>query len=118
LAARGLIELPAPRIVSPNRFRHLPVNPVDHDTTAIVATLSALHPLQLLDVYKPPHASLFAWLLARYHYLSFKQPVGENMAYLVAPLPVCFSAPLPGVARLATSILAGALGSVVSGSIF
>lgn len=49
LAARGLIELPAPRIVSPNRFRHLPVNPVDHDTTAIVATLSALHPLQLLD---------------------------------------------------------------------
>jgi len=84
LADRGVIELPTPRIVSPNRFRHLPVNPVAHDNTPISAPLSALQPLQLLDISSAKHASLFAWLLAYYHYLSFKQPVGENMAYLVA----------------------------------
>jgi hypothetical protein len=84
LAARGLIELPAPRVVSPNRFRHLPVKPVDHDTTPITEPLSSLQPLQLLDISLKAHSALFAWLLARYHYLSFKQPVGENMAYLAA----------------------------------
>jgi hypothetical protein len=84
LAARGLIELPAPRVVSPNRFRHLPVKPVDHDTTPITEPLSSLQPLQLLDISLEAHSALFAWLLARYHYLSFKQPVGENMAYLAA----------------------------------
>jgi hypothetical protein len=84
LAARGLIELPAPRVVSPNCFRHLPVKPVDHDTTPITEPLSSLQPLQLLDISLKAHSALFAWLLARYHYLSFKQPVGENMAYLAA----------------------------------
>jgi hypothetical protein len=84
LAARGLIELPAPRVVSPNRFRHLPVKPVDHDTTPITEPLSSLQPLQLLDISLEAHSALFAWLLARYHYLSFKQPVGETMAYLAA----------------------------------
>jgi hypothetical protein len=84
LAARGLIELPAPRVVSPNRFRHLPVKPVDHDTTPITEPLSSLQPLQLLDISLEAHSALFSWLLARYHYLSFKQPVGENMAYLAA----------------------------------
>jgi Domain of unknown function (DUF4338) len=84
LSARGLIELPAPRVVSPNRFRHLPVKPVDHDTTPITEPLSSLQPLQLLDISIEAHSALFAWLLARYHYLSFKQPVGENMAYLAA----------------------------------
>ncbi len=84
LSAIGLIDLPAPRVVSPNRFRHLPVKPVDHDTTPITEPLSGLQPLQLLDTLKETYSGLFAWLLAHYHYLSFRQPVGENMAYLVA----------------------------------
>lgn len=84
LSARGLIELPAPRVVSPNRFRHLPVKQVDHDTRPVTESLSSLQPLQLLDVSSATYSALFACLLARYHYLSFKQPVGENMAYLAA----------------------------------
>ena len=84
LADRGMIDLPAPRVVSPNRFRHLPVKPVDHDSSPITEPLSTLQPLQLLDISSAEYAALFAWLLARYHYLSFKQPVGENMTYLVA----------------------------------
>ena len=82
LSAKGLVELPAPRIPSPNRFRHLPVRPVEHDTTPITEQLSSLQPLQLIDVSTKVYSGLFAWLLARYHYLSFKQPVGENIAYL------------------------------------
>lgn len=84
LSAKGLIDLPTPRVVSPNRFRHLPVRPVDHDTTPVTEPLSGLQPLQLLDPSKETYSGLFAWLLARYHYLSFRQPVGENMAYLAA----------------------------------
>ena len=84
LADKGAIDLPAPRVVSPNRFRHLPVKPVDHETTPITESLSSLQPLQLLDISSATHKTLFAWLLARYHYLSFKQPVGENLAYLAA----------------------------------
>lgn len=91
LADRGLIDLPAPRMLSPNRFRHLPVKPVDHDSPPITEALSALQPLQLLDISSAAHSSLFAWLLAQYHYLSFKQPVGENMAYLIAD---CHGRPL------------------------
>lgn len=84
LADKGVIDLPAPRMLSPNRFRHLPVKPVEHDTTPVTEPLSSLQPLQLLDISLKKHSALFAWLLAKYHYLSFKQPVGENMAYLAA----------------------------------
>ena len=89
LADRGMIDLPAPRMVSPNHFRHLPVKPIDHDTTPIMDSLSSLQPLQLLDISSVTHSALFSWLLARYHYLSFKQPVGENMAYLAADRHGC-----------------------------
>jgi hypothetical protein len=82
LDALGLIELPAPRALSPNRFRHLPVRPIAHDTTPISEALCLLQPLRLLDATAAACSGLFAWLLARYHYLSFRQPVGENMAYL------------------------------------
>lgn len=84
LADRGMIDLPASRMLSPNCFRQLPFKPVDHDSSPIAEALSALQPLQLLDITSPMCSALCAWLLARYHYLSFKQPVGENMTYLVA----------------------------------
>lgn len=84
LDERGLIQLPAPRMLSPNRFRHMPIEPVEHETTPITGALAELQPLQLLDLSSKALKALFAWLLARYHYLSFTQPVGENMPYLVA----------------------------------
>lgn len=84
LDERGLIHLPAPKMLSPNRFRHMPIEPVEHETTPITGSLANLQPLQLLDLSTKALKALFAWLLARYHYLSFTQPVGENMPYLVA----------------------------------
>lgn len=80
----GVIDLPLPKWPSPNRFRHQQVKPVEHDATPIKEELHTLIPLQLLDTSLPYVFGLFSWLLARYHYLSFTQPVGENMSYLIA----------------------------------
>ncbi len=84
LSLRGLIELPAPRMASPNRFRHGTVKSVDHDTTKIDASLRSLRPLQFVDLRESASADLFSYLLSRYHYLGFRQSVGENLRYLVA----------------------------------
>ncbi len=84
LEAKGLIDLPARRCVSPNCFRHEPARPVAHDTIPIIEPLSSLQPLQWLDTSSEPTSGLFRWLLASHHYLGYRQPVGENMAYLAA----------------------------------
>jgi len=84
LDEKGFIRLPAQKGLFPYRFRHMPIRPVEHDTTPISDSLENLQPLQLLDLTSRALKALFAWLLARYHYLSFTQPVGENMSYLVA----------------------------------
>ena len=84
LAERKLIDLPAPRWESPNRFRHKVAPLVAHDTGVIEGSLSSLRPLRLLNVGEEETARLFACLLDRYHYLGYRQTVGENMAYLVA----------------------------------
>jgi hypothetical protein len=84
LSLRGLIELPAPRVASPNRFRHEAVKSVVHDTTKLDAPLHSLRPLQFLDLGDGVYADLFSYLLSCYHYLGFRQSVGENLRYLVA----------------------------------
>lgn len=84
LAARGLVELPEPRWASPNRYRHQPVIAVPHDSTPIGEPLRSLRPVRWLDTSAEVHGGLFAWLLARYHYLSYRQAVGENLTYLAA----------------------------------
>lgn len=82
LDAMGGITLPAPKGLSPNRFRHLPVKPVTHERHPISGSLAQLQPIRLLDASRPKYSALFAWLLASCHYLSYRQPVGENMLYL------------------------------------
>jgi hypothetical protein len=83
LAARGLIELPEKRCVSPNRFRHQAVASVACDMTAYHGELSGLQPLSVQVVNGTAEQELFASLLAEHHYLSYRQPVGENLQYLV-----------------------------------
>ena len=91
LAERNLIDLPSPRCASLNRYRHQAPPDVSHDTTALVGNLSCLRPLRFLDMGEPQTARLFACLLDHYHYLGYRQAVGENMAYLVAD---CHGRPL------------------------
>ncbi len=84
LAEQKLIDLPSLRCESPNLFRHKVPPLVAHDTGVIEGKLSCLRPLRLLDVSEAETARLFACLLNRYHYLGYRQTVGENMSYLVA----------------------------------
>lgn len=87
LEQRGWITLPACRWASPNRMRHkrLPSLAVTFRPEPVSTTLSALRPLHLSEVSGGPAAerALFEGLLQRYHYLSHRSPVGENLQYLV-----------------------------------
>jgi hypothetical protein len=85
LEARGLITLPARRRMA---SRRLPVGGVTAgelwDPAPIHTLLADLVPLQLQVVSPghPCHAAV-GRLLARYHYVGYRGPVGENLAYLV-----------------------------------
>lgn len=80
----GHIELPPPvhvRITPPWR-RRVPVE-VPVDETAIEASLSDVRPLEFRRVRRTADEPLFNWLIHRYHYLGYTQPVGAHLKYLV-----------------------------------
>jgi hypothetical protein len=84
---RGWIVLPARRWASPNRMRHkqMPVLDPTLNQAPLRARLTALRPLRWAEVSAGSAAdrALFEALLHRYHYLSHRSPVGENLQYLV-----------------------------------
>lgn len=86
LEERGLIRLPARRRASPNRMRHRQVPALDPGVSQepIRATLAELQPLEVREVSVafPADRGLFAALLNRFHYLSYRSPVGENLQYV------------------------------------
>jgi hypothetical protein len=86
LEQRGLIELPARRRVSPNRMRHKVVATLDPSLSQepLKTSLQNLTPLDLREVSSasPADRALFEALLHRFHYLSYRSPVGENLQYL------------------------------------
>jgi hypothetical protein len=45
--------------------------------------LSGLGPIVIEQVWRTPREALVEGLVARYHYLGYKQPVGEHLKYLV-----------------------------------
>lgn len=88
LERRGLIALPRCRRVSPNRMRHkrAPAAELLAPAAPLAAALAELTPLQLCEVSGAAHApqrAIFEAALHRYHYLSYRSPVGENLQYLV-----------------------------------
>lgn len=86
LEERGLIRLPARRRASPNRMRHRQVPALDPGVSQepIRATLAELQPVEVREVSVafPADRGLFEALLNRFHYLSYRSPVGENLQYL------------------------------------
>jgi hypothetical protein len=87
LEQRGWITLPPCRWASPNRMRHKrpPSLPETFHPEPVPGPLAALRPLNLSEVSAGPatERALFEGLLHRYHYLSHRSPVGENLQYLV-----------------------------------
>jgi hypothetical protein len=88
----GYIQLPQRRCSSPNRMVKRVISPVLHSRAAINSELKALKPLEVINVSQnTDYRGLFDFLLFKYHYLSYKGSVGENLKYLILD---CFSRPL------------------------
>lgn len=85
LQARGWIQLPARQRVAVNGSRNRSPVAVPHDDSPLHGTLETLGPLRVEPVSPgSPSAQLFQYLLHRYHYLSHRNCVGENLKYLVS----------------------------------
>jgi len=115
LEKSGYIRLPARRCQPSNRMRQKKIEFLPHCTGPIECELNQLRPLRVVNISKavslnssrsastqavqshlPDHhqhyQSLFDFFLFKYHYLSYKGPVGENLKYLVfdsANRPLC-----------------------------
>jgi len=88
LAQRGWIVLPPRRQFPTPRRRpqRRPVPPELVSEAPLVQALGALLPLEIQEVSTPAgnrRRVLFAHLLQRHHYLSYRRPVGENLQYLI-----------------------------------
>ena len=81
--ARGLIELPTRQRASANGSRDRTPAEVPCNLAPLTADWETLQPLKVQWVGSgSPEAGLFQWLLHRYHYLSLRNCVGENLKYL------------------------------------
>jgi len=84
----GHITLPPVRWVNPNPLagrgpeRRPPV-PMPVDPTPLCTALAALRPLTIREVRGTPEERLVNGLLAQYHPLGYRHPVGEQLKYLV-----------------------------------
>jgi len=80
----GHIELPKQRYVPHNPLAERPQPaPVTIDTTPLRGTLHTLRPLSFCQVRRTADEPLFNSLIEQYHYLSYTQPVGEHLKYVV-----------------------------------
>ena len=85
LEDRGLIELPARQRASMNGSRNRGPVEVSHEANPWHTSLDAVQPLRVDRVIAgSAEARLFQFLLHRYHYLSHRNCVGENLKYLVS----------------------------------
>ena len=84
LQSRGLITLPKPAGKAQNHRRGKTLPEVLHATDPIECCLGDLQPIRLENVRSSDgfEEDLFNCLLARYHYLGFRTPVGQTMKYL------------------------------------
>jgi hypothetical protein len=84
----GQIALPPVRWVNPNPLarrngeRSRPVS-VLVDQTPLESTLSQIRPVAFQQVRRTVEEKLFNSLLDRYHYLGYRQPVGEHLKFVV-----------------------------------
>jgi Domain of unknown function (DUF4338) len=80
----GEIELPPVRFRTLNPFvRRAAPAPMLIDTAPIAGALGELRPIDLQQVRRTTDEPLFNSLMEQYHYLTYEQPVGEHLKFLV-----------------------------------
>jgi hypothetical protein len=79
----GRITLPEPTWRSARPARRSQPQPVELPAIPVEGALSALGAVAIEQVRRTPREALVEGLIARYHYLGYKQPVGEQLKYLV-----------------------------------
>lgn len=84
LHREGRIELPPVQLRPPNPLaeRKKPAA-VEVDTRPLQGRLAEVRPLEFRSVRRTPEEPLFNSLLEQYHYLHYKQPVGEHLKFLI-----------------------------------
>jgi hypothetical protein len=84
LEQRGWVRLPARRIASPNRHRLAAPAPRDWDQRSIRGRVAELSPIGIQEVSEARGArEELRAVLARFHYLGYGAPAGENLQYVV-----------------------------------
>jgi len=80
----GYIVLPARKRKSTNAYRNRSYTSVPHTTNKICCNIKTLTPIQITPVHqRADDLPLFNCLLSQYHYLGYRNSVGQNMKYLV-----------------------------------
>lgn len=80
----GAIHLPARQRPSQNANRNRTIAEMPHDRCPIQSDLSPLRPLRIDPLgAADKDASLFKFLLHRYHYLGHRNCVGENLKFMI-----------------------------------
>jgi hypothetical protein len=84
LEREGYVVLPPRKSTPLNPFLHRrPPQPVSVDENPIETSLENLFPIKIHQVRRTPSEKLFNGLIAQYHYLGYRQPVGEHLKYLI-----------------------------------
>ncbi len=83
LERRGLIQLPAARSRNGNANRYGGASPWAAPADPISGLLAEFEPLNFVLVSSTAQRRLVAQTLRQFHYLGFRQAVGENVAYLI-----------------------------------
>ncbi len=80
----GHIKLPPKRCTPNNPFvNRVKPDEIRIDKTPISTELKTLRPLEFCQVRRTPQEGLFNSLMDQYHYLSYCQPVGEHLKFMV-----------------------------------
>lgn len=92
LDQRGYIKLPARKRKAPVRMNGNGIQPVLHDMSPINHKLKDIMPIEVIPLFlNTDYQVLFDFFLNKYHYLSYRGSVGENIKYLIFD---CFHRPL------------------------
>ena len=84
LERQNHFELPKLRRTSPNALRNQRIPKIEHSTKLIQTDLKYVTPIQVTRVAeRTDESKLFNSLLFEYHYLSFRNPIGANIKYLI-----------------------------------